>query len=288
MGKYTVISAISAFCGGLVVWASAEWKLDGSRLEIEVRSLQASLLSERARTRALESQLELLMQTLAQQAADSSEHPIERLLSILSTERRGSDGPGPSAAREAAAFSADPEAVRKQILEERFVRAGLSPQQAQHVLQREEELPMEMLLARHSARDRGASMEELEQLTAQDLLREELGDADYEKYRRGRGFATSVTVRNVLRNSQAALAGLRRGDEILAYNGERVFSQSDLIRASNQDIRGDAAELVAVDVIRDGLRMSVYVQPGPFGVVGGGEISFERLNATRLRETSHW
>ena len=97
-------------------------------------------------------------------------------------------------------------------------------------------------------------------------LREELGDDDYERYLQATGRRTSVYVGNVVANSQARAAGFQAGDEIIRYNGERVFSFNDLNMAN---VQGPLGEAVVVEILRDGVPMQLSLERGPLGIVGG-------------------
>src|SRR5690606_17603264 len=100
-----------------------------------------------------------------------------------------------------------------------------------------------------------------------DALRAELGDAEYERYLTALGRATRVGVRNVLPSSPAEVAGLRPGDQIVAYAGQRVFDMNDLNRMT---FEGQPGEPVVLDVMRDRQTVQLYVPRGPIGITGGG------------------
>lgn len=162
---------------------------------------------------------------------------------------------------------AEIEAFRTQRQIERLVEAGLTAERAQWILQREEELQMEVLQARYEAAQSGASPGDVARLDLAGLLREELGDADYEKYLEGQGRPTTVGVREVLPNSPALSAGLQPGDEIVSYDGKRVFDINELNELTFEARPG---ETVALEVLRDGQPMQVYLESGPIGISGGG------------------
>ena len=93
-----------------------------------------------------------------------------------------------------------------------------------------------------------------------------MGDADYERYLEASDRPTRVSVSSVIESSPAQSAGLWPGDEILRYDGERVFSMTDLTR---QTMEGEAGESVVIDVMRDGTLMQVVLPRGPVGITGG-------------------
>lgn len=160
---------------------------------------------------------------------------------------------------------------RERMMRERqideFVEAGLTPDRAAWILQREDELEMEVLQARYEATQSGAAPEEVANISLAQAMRAELGDSEYEKYLEGRGRPTSITVREVLTNSPASIAGLEAGDEIVAYDGRRVFEMNELTDLTYAARPGGT---VPIDVIRDGQRIQVYVESGPIGISGGG------------------
>jgi PDZ domain len=153
----------------------------------------------------------------------------------------------------------------------RLLEAGFAPGQAESIAQRESELQMETLRARYEAERTGELMDFYQSRTvASDALRAELGDADYERYLDATARSTSVSVSSVLESSPAQRAGLKPGDEIVRYDGERIFSMSDLTRATMQ---GQPGEQVPVDVLRDGVTMQMVLPRGPIGISGGRRFS---------------
>jgi hypothetical protein len=150
---------------------------------------------------------------------------------------------------------------------ERLIEAGFLPSHAAMIVQRESELQMESIKARYEAERSGDMSEYWRSRNAMgDALREELGDADYERYLVANDRSTSVTVSSVIESSPAQTAGLQAGDEILRYDGERVFSMTDLTR---QTMDGTAGQNVVVDIMRDGTMMQVVLPRGPVGITGG-------------------
>ena len=63
------------------------------------------------------------------------------------------------------------------------------------------------------------------------------------------GRPTTVPLRDVLASSPAERSGLQPGDEIVAYNGKRVFDVRELNALT---LEGTPGESVVVDVRRDG------------------------------------
>ena len=165
------------------------------------------------------------------------------------------------------------EAFQRQEQINRYVAAGLTPDRAQWIMNREDELEMEVLQARYDATQNDASQQEIANITASSLLRKELGDTDYAKYLEGQGRSASINVREVLTNSPAQTAGLQAGDEIVSYNGQRVFDMNELNSLTYETQPGTS---VAMQVVRDGQTMQVVVESGPIGISGGSSRSQRR------------
>lgn len=246
-------------------------------IERRLSELETALALERYERQVLAEELAALQVTLADSPQGSvtadtaaSRGPGERLAVLLESDQ--GDNPLTERIRQriadgfAGAGGFD-EAQLEQRRIDRFVAAGLSPERAQWVLQREDELEMDVLQARYEATQSGASAEEIASFNLTQMMREELGDTDYEKYLEGLGRPTSVNVREVLTSSPAQSAGLQPGDEIVAYDGQRVFDMNEL---TNLTYEGNSGEMVAIDVIRDGQPVQLYVERGPIGVSGGG------------------
>jgi hypothetical protein len=150
---------------------------------------------------------------------------------------------------------------------ERLVNAGFSPDRADWINRRNAELRMQALEQEYRAARGGEEFDARTVLSGEDALRAELGDSDYERYLEAIGRPTSIGVRNVLASSPAEQAGLLPGDEVIAYGGERVFDVEDLNRLT---LDGEPGETVALDVMREGQPIQLYVPRGPIGIMGGG------------------
>ncbi len=149
---------------------------------------------------------------------------------------------------------------------ERLVDAGIESGLASWIVQREEELQMESLRARYEAGQSGNPSDFFrEQSSTGNMLREELGDPDYERYLEANGRSTSVGIGSVIGSSPAQVAGLRPGDEITSYDGNRVFTMTDINMTS---LDGPAGQNVVIDIVRDGIPMQVVLPRGPLGITG--------------------
>ena len=98
------------------------------------------------------------------------------------------------------------------------------------------------------------------------MLRAEIGDADYEMYLEGNNRPTSVSISNVMASSPGERAGLQAGDEIVNYDGQRVFSTWELVQ---QTMGGGGEGTVVVDLLRDGAPIQIVLPRGPIGVEVG-------------------
>jgi len=163
--------------------------------------------------------------------------------------------------------AAERDLFQQQRLVDNLVEAGLPPDRASYLTQRREALQFEALEARYQATQNGASAGEVADINVDSMLRAEIGDADYEKYLEGTGRPTTVRVNQVLQNSPAQVVGLLPGDEIVAYDGQRVFDIGELNALTNASKPG---QTVAVQIERDGQPIQVFVESGPIGVSGGG------------------
>jgi len=144
-----------------------------------------------------------------------------------------------------------------------MIAAGMSPDRVDWVLQRESELRFESLQARYDARNSEQPQNRFDpSFNPEAMLRAEIGDAEYENYLAANGRSTSVGISSVMASSPGARAGLQTGDEIVSYDGRRVFSASELIQQTMAGGEGN----VVVDVMRDGAPMQIVVPRGPIGV----------------------
>lgn len=143
----------------------------------------------------------------------------------------------------------------------RLTDAGFSAASASWVVRRESELQMVVLRNQYDSMRTGEPMNPGLNMNA--MLREELGDVQYEMYLQAGGRSTAVGIGSVFESSPAQTAGLRPGDEITHYDGVRIFSSYDLTR---QAMQGDEGERVVVSFMRDGIAMQIVMPRGPLGV----------------------
>ena len=236
-------------------------------LEERIAALEAAIAGERDARLVLEEQLHGLYAEI--ERFDSPE--MTELLRNLAEngEARERARVEQAGRRERGAAMRNFQGLRAQ----RLVAGGFTEERAEQILDLEDEARMEMLQAEYAARRNGETLDPWEWAAEyQAGLRGRLGDAEYEKYLAAQGGQTSVTVREVIGSSPANRAGLRPGDRILSYDGERVFGMNDL---KSMAFSGDPGEDVIVDIERNGQRMQLVLPRGPLGITGnGGSMGF--------------
>lgn len=237
-----------------------------SDLSQRLAALEAALAEETERRASLQDSLSRLEQQLGRfsSADDASPatvaDPSEGVLINTAVEGVA----GPMGTRLAAMRARRSPENRQNLL----IEAGFSPEQAQSLIEREAQLRMDLMNASYEARRQGEPFNPMEmQRESQTQLRTELGTDAYERYLEATGQPTSVSVFEVIDSSAGQAAGLQTGDEIVGYNGERVYSLRDLQALT---IAGEPGETVAVDIVRDGQPMQIYMPRGPLGITGGG------------------
>jgi hypothetical protein len=162
--------------------------------------------------------------------------------------------------------AAEARAASERIVEQ-LIAGGFAADRAEWINRRSQELRMQTLQAQYSAMREGRTFEPGTVLGNEGVLRAELGDADYERYLAALGRPTSVGVRDVLASSPAESSGLLPGDEIVSYDGKRVFDMRELNALT---LQGTAGESVVVDVRRGDQNVQLVMPRGPIGIFGGG------------------
>lgn len=161
----------------------------------------------------------------------------------------------------------DPDKMRETMREQqldRLVKAGFTRERAEWIERRSQELVLQAQQAQFEAQRSGQPFRGGD---IDNALRKEMGDAEYEKYLTAMGQRTDVPVMDVLASSPAEKAGLKPGDQIVSYAGERVFDMRDLNALTRQ---GTPGETVTVEVQRNGQTVQVQVPRGVLGVESGG------------------
>lgn len=121
--------------------------------------------------------------------------------------------------------------------------------------------------------------EEMEALfTFDSPIRDELGDDGFDRYLYALGRPNRVVVGSTIETSQARKAGLERGDVIVRYGGEPVYSNWHMVRLRSS---GKLGAPVIVEITRDGQPMQITMPRGPMGIGGHVESIDPRTNSWR-------
>lgn len=277
----TLLLVLAGLCAGLAIafWlqpspqrlafdregqSSVTPSLDGSGGGASLPRLAAledALASEVERRMALEARVEALSTALETFADPSAPARTARAGSAAASEP-DSAAVEPRRAPFRRDAVASPEERERRMVEQ-LVAAGFAPDRADWINRRSQELRMEALQAQYEAR-RAGSPEPAG--LGESALRAELGDADYERFLSAMGRSTTVNVAGVLASSPAERAGLMPGDEIVAYNGQRIF---DIAELNELTLGGATGESVVVDVRRNGQTLQLVLPRGPIGIWGG-------------------
>jgi C-terminal processing protease CtpA/Prc len=239
--------------------ASADDYFDRSAaIDDRIRALEAAVAEERNARQLLEDELQVLYEEI-EQLSD------ERVANDARDE--GNTAEVAEARERVEAFLQRRNGQDSEDRAARLVAAGFAPDRAEWILQRESELQMEAMQARFDARRSGEPMNPFDpSLNSGSALRAEIGDREYEQYLQANNRPTAVSVGSVLESSPAQRVGLQAGDQIVSYDGARVFDTSDL---NQQTMVGEPGESVVVDITRDGIPMQVVMPRGPIGVSTG-------------------
>ncbi len=226
--------------------------------EQRILALEQALAEEREARQMLETELFMLIEQVATIVAKES----------AQTEPTASEGEERRVTARMTRLDAagGRRGVDPQSRAEFLVAQGFTEDRAAYIAGRESELRFEVMQAQWEARQDGEAVDWRSSAMNADLaLREELGTAEYEQYLDANGRPTSIAVNGVLQSSPAEGAGLRMGDRITHYNGERVYNMLDINRLVGS-YAGNAA--VVIEIERDGVPMQVSLPPGPLGITG--------------------
>jgi len=228
----------------------------GAPLEERIRALEQAIGEERAARQLLQEEVFVLTAELERFA------PPDSALEAAAT----ADAPGEQQSRRSGRRETSATGRIATL-----VAAGFQPGEAEWIVRRESELQMDALQARYDAEKNGESFDYFgSRSAAASQLRDELGDQSYERYLEANGRPTAISISTVMESSPAQQAGLRPGDQIVRYDGQRIFSMSDL---SRQTMQGESGTSVAVDIVRDGIPMQVVLPRGPVGISAGRRFS---------------
>jgi predicted metalloprotease with PDZ domain len=149
-----------------------------------------------------------------------------------------------------------------------LIEGGFSEEDARRALQLESEASFKAMQLAWEAQRNGEAVDVMSNMSnPQSILRAEMGDEAYARYLDAQGQPTAIRITQVLSGSPGNSAGLQAGDELVSYNGERVFNVMEL---RNGTMQGQPGEDVVIEIERDGVRMQLALPRGPIGITGSG------------------
>jgi C-terminal processing protease CtpA/Prc len=158
-------------------------------------------------------------------------------------------------------------AVRSSV--QTLIDAGISEEQAMWIQEQLDEIELQQLYLRDRASREGwlnkprYHKERREYQNAVTELRSEVGDDSYDRLLYALGRANRVVVRDVLQNSPAAQYGLQSGDQVVEFDGQRIFGSNEL---SSLVTQGSAGVMTLLRVRREGAILDIYLPRGPLGI----------------------
>lgn len=231
-------------------------------LDERLLKLEQAIAEEREARLILEDQLQILLEEIERIDAAGPRVNVER-------ESRAAQARAESAGRRRS--QRDYASMIQNYQERRMntlIGGGFSEDEARRVLQQESEAQFRAMQAEHEAQRNGTALDPVTAINGpQSILRAELGDTAYERYLEAQGQPTSIQVGRVYEGSPGSVAGLRPGDQVVSYGGERVFNVAELRSLTMQ---GNPGEEVIIEIDREGVRMQLSLQRGPVGISGSG------------------
>ena len=233
-----------------------------ANLDERLQHLEQALAEEREARIALEDTLAMLFEEL-DRLEGTDERAAARLQAAAENERQ---------ARAAERRGRRNEADWVRSYQERrvatLIEGGFSDEEARRALQLESEASFKAMQLAWEAQRNGEAIDAMDVVSnPQSILRTEMGDDAYARYLAAQGQPTAIRITQVLGGSPANSAGLQPGDELVSYNGERVFNVMEL---RNGTMQGQPGEDVVIEIERDGVRMQLTLPRGPIGITGSG------------------
>ncbi len=243
--------------------------MPGSDASVEERIayLEQIVVQEREARIALEDTLAALFEDLERiettdQGADRRATAARDEAERLREERRTSE------ARRGGRSDADWLARYQERRVDRLIEGGFTEDEARRALELESRAALSALQSSWEAQRSGEQFDPFSSGSdPQALMRQELGDAAFERYLEAQGQPTAIGISQVYSGSPGSEAGLQPGDRLVSYDGERVYSMTDLRR---QTMQGAPGERVVIEVERDGVQIQLSIPRGPIGVTGNG------------------
>jgi hypothetical protein len=149
--------------------------------------------------------------------------------------------------------------------QQQLIKSGFAREEAARIVQIEAEESLRQLQAQYDRR-RERALSTDSRLASTNPIRSELGEQNYERYLNANGWPTSASVGSVIGGSPGENAGLRAGDNVLSYAGERVFNLDEINQLT---IQGQVGESVLIKVERNGEPVQLTIPRGPIGINSG-------------------
>jgi hypothetical protein len=149
--------------------------------------------------------------------------------------------------------------------ESQLLEAGFDGDEIERLRDRYDAYKMEELYLRDEATREGwagRGRVRMETQAIRNSFRSEVGDPAYDMVLFATGENNRVRLVDTLATSPARAANLQSGDLILRYAGENIFTVADLQASSRS---GKAGGTIAIDVMRGGETVRLYLPRGPLG-----------------------
>ena len=282
MSKTGLVAVSTAIA---LVLALIAWRLDspleGERPNAQTASREAGATAARSATAAAspaaaeggELRRRLDHEIRARRELERRLEALEReVAGLASASQRGPAAKADSVAVDAESEAASADGSRGAWFDEQaLIASGIDEARARELKLYFEQLELERLRLRDRAAREGWDGSRRRQEFAllgerEDALREQLGEDEYAAYLYAAGRPNSVEISSVLASAPAGQAGIRPGDRILRYAGERIYSPRELRVATTGGEFGDPVE---IEVERDGETLRFYLARGPMGVRTG-------------------
>lgn len=157
-----------------------------------------------------------------------------------------------------------------------LIRGGIDSAIAEDIVRRKNRIELNRLELQDRAKRENylntqRYFDELQEINKQDIsLREELGDDRYDEYLYASKQNNRIRITSVMLGSAAEQTGIEKGDIVLSYDNNRMFTWQELKDATTE---GQLGEFVSINIYRKETIYSFLVPRGPLGV---------QLGATRL------
>lgn len=153
--------------------------------------------------------------------------------------------------------------------QQQLIESGFAREEAARIVQIEAEESLRQLQAQYDQRRQNVSSTG-NRLADMNRIRAELGEQNYERYLDANGWPTSASIGVVISGSPGENAGLKAGDKVLSYAGERVFNLNEINQLT---IQGQVGESVLIEVDRNGESVQLSIPRGPIGINSGRRFS---------------